>query len=292
MASICNIVLEFQKHIWAKNENVSFYYSNSQIDCTFSSNKKPEILSIKIDSDGDTFAVSLGIFNYLFLVLGHMPEIKKFEINSKDIKKELSPKYFYSNKFNYNDMALFNINSNTFNSRILSYINGLNKELPVLNSIIALHSKSYELISEEHRLTLLLHSIEGYYRLLEKHETLKQTIADCLSPMLNYTNKFNIPFSALYGYDMDSLFKDIRNKYSHYLDNKIVNFNDFDYLFTFFILSYALRLKISLDASIKVEENYVKEYLSSLYDWINETKGNKVEYLSVAYKMRNILNKI
>lgn len=287
MKSVCDATLIFKRHIWIKNENVEFTYNNSEIKCVFVEEKDLDKLKIHIVSNSrdEVYYLCLTVFNYLFVALGRVPQISSFIIDNENEIERMPSFYICSQRFDSRDMALFSINNNTLNENILRQIDLIDNQFPILSSLIALHSYNYENICDDHRVNLLIHSMEGYHRRQNpKKVDLKDRLQDILSELKFYDARYKIGICDVYEKSLEELLKNIRNQYSHYFDAGISDFTNLDFVFGFFVISYSYRLKIIKDIGICVEDKFVEEYYCILYDWLNIVKGNKIPFKSNAYK--------
>lgn len=276
--SICRIKLKFKKHLFLANENTDFKYRDSIVECKFNFEDDFQLLEVVIiaDSSQDNLYIGINILEYLFLALGRIPEIDSFKIDGISQIKKISDIYFCSRRYNYRDMALFCINKGTLNAEILYETTKMNNKFPLLSSFIALHSHAYEKICEEHRINLLIHSLEGYHRIKNPNKmNLIERLDDCLNDLDYYDKKYEIGINEIYDNKINEVFKNIRNQYSHYFDANISKLTGLDYFVGFYIISYSFRLKIIKDIGIVVNENYIIEYYISLYKWIQKEKRAK-----------------
>ena len=260
-------------------------------------------MSLKIISKNrkKLFKVFVAIMDFLYLALGVMPKIVLYmENNERKNLNQLVCRFFTAKQFFRND-HLIDITSNTLNEQVLKDINTkfINKKFKVFWSFTALTSTAYEKIYSEHKITLLLHCLEGYiYNKAHQYKKLKfkKKISEIISLLFDYDKKFDSEIIKTFKVSEKeylNMLSDTRDQFSHYIAKKNPLIKGKNYMINFVLLHYIFRIYLLKEIDLKPKEKNIAEFLYSFYDWINILKNkNFTQYKSRTYKnnLRRILN--
>lgn len=230
----------------------------------------------------------------LFFYLGSFPLLKALYINeaSVDITNRVA-KYETSDNFLKDNLVICDINDTTITEQKINELRKVN-QYP-LYSFQYLLSKTYDHVITDHKMTLLLHIIEGLYSNANKELGIaKQEIWKkypksrngkigtymaavyclCKNYFFGYHRKYSceiLPLLKVNQYDFMSRLSDTRNWYSHFFKEskkilRIVKGRDF--IIYFEIVCYMIRLMIIDRIGTPIEEKRVKEFYYTVHDWI------------------------
>lgn len=230
--------------------------------------------------------------NLFFFYLGSFPVLELLQENgeSVDIDNRVR-KYKTSKQFLKNNLVLCDITSETVTEDVIVKLRKIN-QLPVY-SLQYLICETYDHVIVNHKMTLLLHVIDGLYDKSRK-EMDKQKIRDkypasrngkigdymaavywmCSNYFFHYHRKFGcdiMPLLKVTQYEFLERLSDTRNFYSHFLKEnqkelKIKKGTDF--VIYFEIVCYMIRLAIIDRIGTKVDEENIKEFYYTVHDWI------------------------
>ena len=251
------------------------------------------------------------IVSLLFIYLGSSPKLCEIKENNSALETSLfSAKYIPSKTFYKKESFLCSINKKTLNSNILALFTVIN-ETPI-HSLQFLLSEAYDKMAMDHKITLLLHVIDGLvsdnnanniknylstkypaqYKNKNKADYFCSVYYVCKNYFFNYHRKFNCAILNLLKvnqFQFVQISADTRHWYSHFLaPTKRVNRlkTGEEMLIWFDILQYAIRLMLISELNISVDSNIIQEYYYILHDWILNVKHNKADNVkSNAYKI-------
>lgn len=244
------------------------------------------------------------ILSLLLVYLGSSPKICELIENRQSIDiSQLSSKYTPSKRFSNKEACLCPINNTTLNEVVLKHFTNISK-MPI-NSLQFLLCEAYDKLAQDHRITLLLHIIDG---LVSKAEVQKaktylcgkypqlyniKTIGNylpavyhlCQNNFFNYHRKFKcnilqlLKVTQLKFVQVSAV---TRNWYSHFLDeskkpNRLQRGEEM--ILWFDILHYAIRLMIVSKLKVSIDEEVIKEYYYILHDWILKVLYGKEDNL-------------
>lgn len=295
--------LKFRKHIWNNYSDGQFEYCASHISYSFELNGKELEMTIGISTERqeEISTIFIEIVDFLFLACGTMPVIVYYKEDDvcKDVSK-LPCRYFPSEQF-YCSHHLIDINDSTLNETTLKSIKDTIRSKPfgLFHAFTALTSKGYENIYSEHKITLLLHCFEGYiYNKGTKYQsyTFKESIKEIINTLFQYDKNYDIEILKTLSTNENeylNILKDTRHQFSHYIcKSKSLNTGQ-DYLINFVLLHYIFRIYLLKEINIVPKEDNIKEFLYSVYDWINSLKDNNFKnYKSVVYSTFNSIKTI
>ena len=295
--------LKFEKHIWNSYSDGQFEYCASHISYSFEQNGKELEMTIEISTERheEISTIFIEIVDFLYLACGTMPVIVYYKENDvcKDISK-LPCRYFPSEQF-YRSHHLIDINESTLNKTTLENIKDTIRSKPfeIFWAFTALTSKGYENIYSEHKITLLLHCFEGYIanESNKSHlSTFRARIKEIVNILFEYEKKYNIGVLKTLTVSKGNylgILTDTRHQYSHYISHKNSLREGKDYLINFVLLHYIFRIYLLKEINIVPKEDNIKEFLYSVYDWINSLKDNNFKnYKSVTYSTCNSIKAI
>ncbi len=236
----------------------------------------------------------LELFSLLFLYLGGYAKIIKIDVNSQLLDlSDFIGKYDTWEYFIKSNLVICPISEDTINESVLHGYRNL-KQMP-LYSMQYLVSNNYKPMIINHKITLLLHVIDGVVPDIVV-DTMKAEIASkfqiqdgvgTYKPKVYYLSKYHFfNYDEKYKCEVLSILKitqykflqiltDTRNWYSHFLEeNKRVNRlrDGAEMLIYFEIILYSLRLYLIKKIGINANEEWIKEYFYAVYDWISEIK--------------------
>lgn len=275
------------------------------------------ILEIRGHKSGDKLInIFHDIIDLLFLYLGGYPQIINIEKNGEieDISR-YARKYDTWDYFKKNNLAICEINAESINEIKIQEYRRLS-QIPIY-SLQNLVSTNYKHIIVNHRFTLLLHIIDGIVpdsivgsmsteiRNVFHHQGrvgnyMAKTYYLCKKNFFFFHKKYNCEILQLLRvnrYKFIGVLSDSRNWYSHFLpDNKkpLRLTNGSEMLFYFEIICYTIRLYLINEVGTSVKEEWIKEYLYTVHDWILEVKyGKTTPIKSKTYKInRGIVDMI
>lgn len=230
--------------------------------------------------------------NLFFFYLGSFPVLELLQENGKsvDIDNRVR-KYKTSKQFLKNNLVLCDITSETITEDVIVKLRKIN-QLPIY-SLQYLISETYDHVIVNHKMTLLLHVIDGLYddsrkqmdkqKIREKYQASRNgKIGDymaavywmCSNYFFHYHRKFGcdiMPLLKVTQYEFLERLSDTRNFYSHFLKEnqkelKIKRGTDF--VIYFEIVCYMIRLAIIDRIGTKVDEENIKEFYYTVHDWI------------------------
>lgn len=250
----------------------------------------------------------LELFSLFSLYLGGYPKIMKMEVNGQVMDTSM-----YVGKFDTweyfikSDLAICQINESTVNGDVLHNYRNL-KQTP-LYSMQYLVSSNYKHVIINHKITLLLHIIDGivsdsivkpmqteikskYHVQGDKGKYKPKVYYLCKNHFFNYHRKYNCEILSLLQvtqYKFLQIVTDTRNWYSHFLseNKKLDRLKDgAEMLIYFEIVYYTIRLFLISEIDVKANEEFVKEYFYSVHDWVLKIKYEKKSPLkSKTYKI-------
>lgn len=255
------------------------------------------------------------ILSLLFLCLGGYPRIKNI-ISNKSIKdiSNLLIKYNTSEIFFKESLLLCNIDSNIINETVLKNYRQI-KQTPI-SSLQYLVSKDYESVITNHKITLLLHIIEGLVdsslrpslkRELKSKLKTEEKIGNFMAATYHICKHYFFNYHRKYKFDILPLLKvsqneflriltDTRNWYSHYFDEtqKLDRLNDGKEIMIYLhIIYFTIRLFLMDSIQVECDESRIREYYYMLHDWILEVKYGKSNPLkSNTYKINKSLKEL
>lgn len=285
-----------------------------------------ENVQIKFWSEADTLFIQINesqeieklrtmlfnLFSIMFLYLGSYPTITlSIIVDDKELdESKLIPKFNTDSNFKSKDRAICSISKETINDKIYHSYLKLN-QMP-LYSMQYLFSDNYKNIIVTHRITLLLHIIDGVVqddvikamkKEIESEYNIKnKRIGDyaskvyylCKKYFFEFQNRHNFDILSLLGikqYELIEIVSDTRNWYSHFLDedNKKNRLKDGREEWIYLeIIYYLIRLLLADQIGIKINDDWVRKYFYLIHDWICEIRGINVPYKSIAYKINEI----
>lgn len=252
--------------------------------------------------------IMLELFSLFFICLGGYAKIIKIVANGKSIDiSQYAGKFDTWEYFIKNNLAVCQINKDTINEKVLQKFRSL-KQMP-LYSLQYLVSNNYKSVIINHKITLLLHIIDGLISDSKINPMKKEIISRfnihnniggykpkayflCKNYFFKYHIKYNCEILSLLKvneYEFVEVIADTRNWYSHFLadNNKTNRLRDGAEMLTYFeIIYYAIRLYFINQIGVSANEEWIKEYFYSIHDWILEIKYNQKKPLkSQTYKI-------
>lgn len=262
----------------------------------------------KIENEGED------VLSILSICLGGYPGIIKKEKNGSVIDiSNLAGKYRTWSYFQKNNLCICNIDNSVICQPVLDSYRVLSK-LPIF-SMQNLISENYQSIMSDHRITLLLHVIDGLvndsvipqmtselknrYNFTDKVGTYKPKVYYLLKNyFFGYHRKFNCEILQLLHVNQKQfigIICDTRNWYSHFLKyttKKNRMHSGKEMLIYFEIIYYVLRLYLLDELKVEIDETQVREYFYCIHDWISEIKEKNCAFKSNTYKINKGLEEM
>ena len=169
-----------------KVERFSTVIDNSALSM-FSQNNILELIIETRGKEPDALALFFDVFSLLFIYLGAYPEIEAVKFNNNVIDtSQWARKYTTSADLFRHDLFIVNISDESINQ---TFINAYRqKQETAIYSLQYLASKDYEHIISDHRITLLLHVIDGLCEMDgQEREALQSEIVQKYKLNLNYS---------------------------------------------------------------------------------------------------------
>lgn len=293
---------------------------------TVSFNLQPRELEIVIRNNrkashmAEIEKIFFNIYDLMFLCIGRYPQLEKF--NNKNTK-DLVNKYFTSEHFNKSYFIFKEIDKDVICEKNIEKMQDFNEKSVSLYSLQYLVCKKYDEILWEHRFTLLLHIIDGFYNMfsidlekdkrdfvLEFKNCLKNQDVDKMGEYIlkvynlikccfyNFTDVSQSILQLLHrnNYTFLKTIEETRNWYSH-LDTKEkksgkINSLDRKSLSYLFIVVCALRQKILTDYfHINLNTSTVRESYACIHDWLLGETSDINDLFSNTYKLSFLLQK-
>ncbi len=230
------------------------------------------------------------VLSLLFLYLGAYPKIELLIINTREQDlTSLIVKFNSRKEFMRPEMAICDINSSTINEAIIKKFRTIN--VYPINSLQYLVSEEYKYVVANHKITLLLHVMEGLAdrSILKELELELQSIAKTEDRIGKFkASAYNIFKSHFFKYQREyecgifSLLKvdemkflkeitDTRNWHSHFYKETKKSSRlkkGVDMIFYFYIIFFSIRIYLVDGLGIILDEKKIKEYCYMLHDWI------------------------
>lgn len=232
--------------------------------------------------------------NLLFFYLGSFPFMESLNINGNemDISKRAA-KYETSNNFLKDNLVICDIDETTLNAQKIKELRKIS--LYPIYSFQCLLSKAYDHVITNHKMTLLLHVIDGLYE-ADKHqlqavkqeiknkypESRKGNVGDYMAAVYSLCKKYFFSYHRKYACGIMPLLKvtsykfmarlsETRNWYSHFLSEsrkplRIVKGRDF--IIYFELVCYMIRLSVIDRIGVPISESRVQEFYYTVHDWI------------------------
>ena len=297
-------------HQKMKSFNTEIY--NKSISFSFYDNQLKLVMFSEEDYDS-LLCFCLELDSMMYLYLGSFPEIKSIQYNGeiKDITN-LAKRFSTDKKFNRTTMALCDITSETINEEKYLLFKGKILWTPFYSMQYIVSSK-YEPILPVHRLTLMTHIVEASIQINQedrgsvKTELQKKYNLDNKVKLTKYFVQISVVLESfikadtLYKADILSLMgcneysfweivTDTRNWYSHmWKENegdRTKKLKSGDEMAIYFEILYcAVRLYLTQKIlKVDIKNDYIKEYLYVLHDWIVKVNSLEKNFKSNTYK--------
>ncbi len=259
---------------------------------------------VTIRSDGNEFSINIlgrkapkklceimiDIESLVFFYIGSFPLMTSLKINGedKDISKRVG-KYHTSGSFLKQNLVICDISADTITEQKLQRFKQMNQM--ALFSLQFLVSDNYEHVITNHKMTLLLHIVQGIYddrRCVQDKQAIKNkypaatgTVGDYMASIYWLCNEYFFKYHSKFGCGILALLKvnqyqflcklaDTRNWYSHFLaeSKKPLRIRKGkDFIIYFEILCYAIRLSVIDELSIHLDEKQIQEFYYTIHDW-------------------------
>ena len=288
-------------------------FSSLVDNSTITIESQQDILVIQIftrRSEHTATDLFLDLFSILYVYLGAFPTIESATFNGSDIdRSNWIDKFKTRSELFRHDLFITDINDLSINQNVIDAYR--EKQLSAIFSLQYLTCESYRRVIADHKLTLLLHVIDGISdfdnsalsqlktEMISKYKIpnnislgkyIPKVYAVSNECFFNYHRKYNCEILQLLKisqYTFLRIVTDTRNWNSHFLrDKKIDRLKDGSEIAIFFeILQYMVRLKIAKDIGAPIKESNVQEYYYVLHDWILRVLYNSdVNLKSNTYK--------
>lgn len=238
----------------------------------------------------------------LFFYLGSFPRMVSLNINGDDKNiSERVVKYHTSKNFLKQNLVLCDITANNISEHKIQKLKQMNQL--ALFSLQFLVSESYDHVITNHKMTLILHVIQGIYdnnrcaqdkqKIKKKYPAATGAIGDYMASVYWLCNEYFFKYHRKYGCGILPLLKvnqyqllcrltDTRNWYSHFLAEskkplRIKKGKDF--IIYFEILCYAIRLAVIDKLGEQPDEKRIQEFYYTVHDWILAIMYDKDEPL-------------
>ncbi|MCM1154048.1 MAG: hypothetical protein NC392_01700 [Roseburia sp.] len=249
----------------------------------------------------------IDIESLLFFYIGSFPLMIFFKINGvdKDISKRVG-KYHTSSNFLKQNLVVCDISANTITEQKLQRFKQMNQM--ALFSLQFLVSDNYEHVITNHKMTLLLHVVQGIYddsrcaqdkqEIKNKYSAATGIIGDYMASVYWLCNEYFFKYHRKYGCGILSLLKvnqyqflckltDTRNWYSHFLaeTKKPLRIREGkDFVIYFEILCYTIRLAVVNELNTQLAEERMRSFffvgtvfpVMLLFSFFNELPPVKV----------------
>lgn len=237
------------------------------------------------------YNVFFKVNNLLFLILGGFPKIEYiFENNIEVDTSELARKYNTASNYNEPEARLCEISLKTVNESILNKMSMVHHQ--TLSSVQYITCASYRHMVTNHRIELITHTIDGFFRhtvfykqlfqQIKKHKPSKrkldyiEVVERVFKRFFVYHRKYNCQIlKCIHVKNKQEFYEiiaDTRNDFSHFLESKahrLIKGTDMVYFID--LIFYAERLFILEEVlEVEISELQVMEYMYILHDWIDE----------------------
>lgn len=250
------------------------------------------------------------IYDLLFLILGGFPKREQVLVNDIEIDtSEWVRKFDTALHHIEGEARLCEISSKTINADILNKM--VNVHQQTLSSVEYIVCEYYSHMVSNHRIELMTHTIEGFFRHTAYYNQLFQKLKNSNSKKQKVTyfeiieRFFNVFFIYHRKYNAEILscmhvkskkefyeiITDTRNDFSHFLEQKqhrLIKGKDMVYFID--IIFFAERLFVLKEVlEIEISDEQVQEYLYILHDWIDELVNNREDRVK-SKRYINIVN--
>ena len=253
------------------------------------------------------YNVFFKVHNLLFLILGGFPKIEYiFENNIEADVSKWARKYDTASNYNEPEARLCEISLKTVNESILNKMSTVHHQ--PLSSLQYITCTYYCHVVTNHRIELITHTIEGFFRhtsfymqLLQqkkKHNSKKrkldyiEMVERVFKRFFVYHRKYNCQIlKSIHVKSKQEFYEivaDTRNDFSHFLESKAYRLiKGTDMVYFIDLIFYGERLFILEEVlGIKISELQVKEYMYILHDWIDEIVNKRDDRIkSKRYKI-------
>jgi len=222
------------------------------------------------------------LISLMYLYQGYYPLILKLYFNSDEESiSDLSGKFFTDNCFRKISHSIVNVNGETISEKIFLNLKKITGSY--LYSFEYITSQSYSKITANHKIMILLHSIEGGYinskyynqnfnfpkKLKNRFE---RRIYFILKDFFYYDKILNVGLLKLLKisrFKMINILADTRNETSHNVKHPN-SLKGGDYMiYYFYILYYAFRIFLINELGLNLDVEKIKNYFYEIYDWLN-----------------------
>ena len=297
-------------------ETYKLKYSYYAIEFDFNINDKMKEINISIFSDReykDIFKIFLLIYELLFINYGYFFEIDSYMENDKkiDINRYFNLDYIHSSKILKTTGSVTTLPNLITNNTIKEYKKIKNVFHNGVSALFYLKSYKYDGLLIDHRFCMLSQICEGYIEsgrlenIIKSKKNGKIGFKDRLTYYVDkldfYNKKYNLCIYKTLTIKRKTLLEQIetsRHALSHYVQikdkkgNNKSKLNNYNFLFTYLILEYMLRIILLEELGVKINEKQLRENLFILHDYIystsNKDKLDISKYKSDLYKLLNI----
>ena len=282
-----------------------FQYENIQINLSLDE-KKFVIVLLGRKSIKKMMDIFFIVYDLVFLILGSFPRREKVFINDLEVDTiKWVKKYNTSSHYIEKESRLCEISLDTVNANTLKNMANIHNQ--TLSSLEYIVSEYYGHIVTYHRIVLMTHTIEGFFRHTKDYNLLLQElkIKNTRKKKIDYIENVERVFRCFFYYHKKNnvqilkcihlknkqlfykIIADTRNDFSHFLENnkhRMIEGKDMVYFIDLIFLADRLFiLKEILNLSIIDEQ--VKEYMYILHDWIDSMINKRnTRFKSQRYK--------
>lgn len=286
----------------------AFEFTYADVKCELRTEEKKLIMTFTGQSSISLiYNVFFEVHDLLFLILGGFPKIEYvFENDIKGDISKLVRKYDTASNYNEPEARLCEISLITINENILNKMSMIHHQ--TLSSIQYITCAYYSHMVTNHRIELVTHTIDGFFRHTVFYDQLFQQIKKQKphKRKLDYIEMVERVFKSFFVYhekydcqilkcidvknelEFYKIIADTRNDFSHFLESKeyrLIKGRDMAYFID--LIFYAERLFILEEVlEIEISELQVMEYMYILHDWIDEIVNKRDDRIKSKRYMR------
>lgn len=292
-----NIIKAELKHVFFEKNKIDLF--QAQIDgfitSVYGEEQKLKITIEGRDTQEKAHDLLMDLLCIFFLYLGGFPRIVKIEADNVQVDTEhYVNKYHTWNYFMRNDLAFCNINTDTINDQIVQRYKKI-PQMPLF-SFQYLVSENYQHVLVPHRITLLLHIIDGiipdeiikrtkkeikdkYHECNESIDNIGNYMAKayylCRNHFFRYDKTLEWGILSILQtseYEFLQTISHTRNWYSHFcFKNKPHKLEQGEDMMIYFQIVFdAIRLYLIDEMRITLYKDAASEYFYKIHDWISE----------------------